>query len=224
MMTNSQLCGILVMTDPLQPEWMLVECDIPVTDQYICSSGVTHSSGWNFASLREHQFITQPQHRKERSINLFLCEDGTAVPEAFVCNGKIDCPNKTATNFTDESNCSCILNNITVFDSEFCFSKCHRSNCLCRPQFYQCVKGGCIQWSLLILVEYVPTNCANDVNHFLLPKINNFSEFWYDCNQSSIKVPHKNVSFDDLVPDLPNVRVFPILCINFWFTWREVEM
>ena len=192
-------CGVLKLSEP---EWVVIDCDSPITDQYICYNPPCKSIESDFYSEMTNTVID-----RSTGTNSFMCEDGTFISQANVCKGDVDCPVSRSTNFTDESNCTCTINGNPVHNSSFCFTSCNKNNCSCPSHYYQCMEGGYVQFTLLTVPEYVSESCLRDVKYFLLSRDKNASvNCWYDCNHFPTKREETDINFEDLVPDLPKVN------------------
>ena len=80
------------------------------------------------------------QETTSNDIMLYKCVDGSVIPNALVCNGKVDCRNAE-----DEGHCSIC----SKFLPEICFNNCLFPTCVCNMFYYQCAGGGCVHYDLV---------------------------------------------------------------------------
>ena len=115
--SKDKKCGVLSLMDPLQPEWMLVNCDVPLTNQYIC-----HDYTYKFFDFDPEHPVREELITSSDAViqeHVFVCQDGTLTSPTYVCNGQIDCPMFNHNQYTDESNCTCTLNGVPVYNYTF---------------------------------------------------------------------------------------------------------
>ena len=70
----------------------------------------------------------------------FMCEDNTCILSAYVCDGYVDCSDKT-----DEINCT----DVCTQGNDTCHHACVSTACVCSDMYYHCLSHECIPLTFL---------------------------------------------------------------------------
>ena len=84
--------------------------------------------------------IIPAEHPLPETYDPFICQDGSLIAKAQVCDGIIDCSDEE-----DEAHC----NDICSRSGQTCFSSCVQPHCICDDQYYMCDGGGCLHYDKL---------------------------------------------------------------------------
>lgn len=126
----------------------------------------------------------------------FECSDGSCILQSQVCDGLRQCLDGQ-----DEQYCWCTNHDIIIEDFNFCYFNCSRPTCVCPPMYYQCAKGGCIQYTYVCdRIKHCIDGSDEFCDHYNLNVIQNNTYLSFLC-LSGLGIPY--VLFNDLIPDCP---------------------
>ena len=80
------------------------------------------------------------EHSIPETYDPFICQDGSFIAKAQVCDGIIDCSDKE-----DEAHC----NDTCSRSGQTCFFSCVQPHCICDDQYYMCDGAGCLHYDKL---------------------------------------------------------------------------
>ena len=172
---NKLHCYILIIVNPPEPYFKLVECKTKLLNHFFCEKMKIS----NYSRSKDFQ-IKDPAI----SSQLKLCSNGQYISTLFICDGVYDCFDKS-----DEIGCYCMVNGKINNDSIYCSQFCSRvMNCRC-PSLY-------MNSGLLGCTSYITKSQSTNNKKVALSTHNMVS-----CNASSMLLPA--VFLNDLILDCP---------------------